>query len=107
MTLRVAAALRHGNALRTNAVVVAQVWRDPRGRQAKLARFLHGVDVQPVTPAVGRAAGLLLNAAATADPIDASVVLLARDGDRILTSDSEDLEHLARAAGIRVQVIAC
>lgn len=107
MALRIAAARRHGDAFRTNAMIVAQVWRDPRGRQAKLARFLHGVDVQAVTPAMGRATGLLLNAAGTDDPVDASLVLIARDGDRVFTSDPEDMEHLVRAAGLHVHVVAC
>ena len=51
--------------LRTNAMVVAQVWRDRHGRQA----------------------GVLLGQADTANAIDACVVLLAEPGDRILTSD--------------------
>lgn len=107
MAVRIAAARRHGDSFRTNAMIVAQVWRDPRGRQAPLARFLRGVDVQPVTPDMGRAAGSLLHTASTDDPIDASVLLLARSGDRIFSSDPADLAHLARAAGIRVTVHAC
>lgn len=100
-------ALRRGAIFRTTPLVVAQVWRDPLGRQAELARFLRGVEVQPVTSAMGRATGLLLNAAGTSDAVDASLVLLARDGDWILTSDPQDMEHLAQSAGLRVHVAAC
>ncbi len=43
----------------------------------------------------------------TSDPIDATVVLVAADGDRILTSDRHDIKRLAMAAGKRVSAIAC
>ena len=56
----------------TNAMVVAQVWRDRHGRQANLARLLRAVDHQD-----GRQASVLLGQAGTPDPIDACVVLLA------------------------------
>ena len=44
--------------LRTNAMVVAQVWRDRHGRQANLARLLRAVDHQD-----GRQASVLLGQA--------------------------------------------
>ena len=72
--------------LRTNAMVAAQVWRDRHGRQANLARLLRAVDHQD-----GRQASVLLGQAGTPAPIDACVVLLAEPGDRILTSDPDDL----------------
>ena len=56
-------------------------------RQANLARLLHAIDVRAVRPSDGREAGALLADAGTADPIDATVALLAAPGDRILTSD--------------------
>jgi DNA-binding transcriptional MocR family regulator len=43
----------------------------------------------------------------TADPVDATVVLLADPGDRILTSDPADLTVLALAAAYRAVIIAC
>ena len=43
----------------------------------------------------------------TADPIDACVVLLAEPGDRILTSDPDDLLRLAAAAGNHAVIITC
>jgi hypothetical protein len=96
-----------GLELRTNPMVVAQVWRDRRGRQANLARLLQAVKVQPIGDQDGREAGALLGQAGTADPIDATVVLLANPGDRILTSDPDDLTRLAEAAKCRAVVVAC
>ena len=104
---RLAAAQRQGLALRTNPMVVAQVWRDRQGRQANLARLLQAVDVRPVRDQEGREAGALLGRTASADPIDATVALLANPGDRILTSDPADLTKLAEAAGCRALVVGC
>jgi hypothetical protein len=102
-----AAAQRNGLELRTNPMVVAQVWRDRQGRQANLARLLQAVKVQPIGDRDGREAGVLLDQAGTADPIDATVVLLADPGDRILTSDPDDLTKLAQAAKRGAVVVAC
>ncbi len=107
MMARLRASQQHGLELRTNAMVVAQVWRDRRGRQVSLARLLQAVDVRAVSYRDGREAGAVLAAAGTADPIDATVVLLAAPGDRILTSDPGDLTRLAAAAGNRPVIIAC
>ena len=107
MIARLRIAQRHGIQLRTSAIVIAQVWRDPRGRQAELARLLGAVDVRPVDEQLGREAGLLIGRARTSDPIDATVMLVAADGDRILTSDPRDLKRLAAAARKRVVIIGC
>jgi DNA-binding transcriptional MocR family regulator len=48
---------------------------------------------------------VLLGKARTADVIDAALVLLAVDGDTILTSDPSDLGALASAAGLHVDVV--
>jgi hypothetical protein len=104
---RLAAAQRNGLELRTSPMVVAQVWRDRQGRQANLARLLQSVDVRPVRDQDGREAGALLGQTGTADPIDATVVLLANPGDRILTSDPDDLTPLAEAAKCGAVVVAC
>ena len=96
-----------GLELRSNAMLVAQVWRDRRGRQVNLAAVLRAVDVRAVTHSDGRAAGVLLAEAGTADPTDATVVLLATPGDRILTSDPQDLARLAAAAGSRAVIVPC
>ena len=104
---RLRIAQRSNMALRTNAIVISQVWRDPAGRQVQLARLLPGVDVRAVDESLGREAGVLIGHARTDDPIDATVVLIADHGDRILTSDPDDINHLATAAGKRVAVVAC
>jgi hypothetical protein len=88
-------------------MVVAQVWRDRHGRQAQLAQLLRAVDVRAVDHQDGRDAGGLQAAAGTADPIDATVVLLAQAGDRILTSDPDDISRLAAAAANGSIVVAC
>jgi hypothetical protein len=106
MIARLQVAQHAGLELRSNAMVVAQVWRDRRGRQVSLARLLHAVDVRAVNPGDGREAGMLLADAGTADAIDATVVLLAASGDRILTSDPGDLARLAEAAGSRAIIVA-
>ncbi len=105
--IRLEIAERSGTEVRSNAMVLAQVWRDARGRQARLAKALHSVDIRAVHPATGRAAGLLLAATGLDDAIDATVALLAEEGDIVLTSDPADLRALLAAAGIRAAVVAC
>jgi hypothetical protein len=107
MIARLRASQQHGLELRTNAMVVAQVWRDRHGRQANLARLLQAVDVRAISQRDGRDAGALLASAGTTDPIDATVVLLAAPGDRIMTSDLHDITRLATAAGNRAVIITC
>ena len=97
---RLAAAQRNGLELRTNPMVVAQVWRDRQGRQANLARLLQAVKVSRSTIRKVARPAPCLGQAGTADPIDATVVLLANPGDRILTSDPDDLTRLAEAANV-------
>jgi DNA-binding transcriptional MocR family regulator len=107
MIARLRAAQQHGLELRTNAMVVAQVWRDRHGRQANLARLLQAVDVRVVSQRGGRDAGVLQAIAGTSDAIDATVVLLAGPGDRILTRDPGDILLLAAAAENRAVIVAC
>ena len=68
MRAQIQKALRDGVTLRTSAIVIAQVWRDPRGRQAALARLLRTVDVVPVDERRARDAGVLLGRAGRATP---------------------------------------
>jgi hypothetical protein len=78
------------------AGVVGQVWRDG-SRQVRLARLLGSelVEIEPLDDRRARAAGQLCGVAATADVIDASVVLCARArGHAVLTSDLDDLRRL-------------
>ena len=93
--------------LRTSAIVIAQVWRSPGGKQAGVARLLRAVDVRPVDEKMGRDAGALLAKARTDDPIDATVVLVARSGDRILTSDPDDIGRLASSSGKKLAIVPC
>ena len=107
MMARLRVAQLHGYDLRTCAIVIARVWRSPAGKQARLAALLRAVDVHSVDERIGREAGVLQAKAGTDDPIDATVVLIARPGDCILTGDVEDIEHLAASCGKRVHVIRC
>jgi hypothetical protein len=49
--------------------------------------------------------GELLARTSSSDVIDAAVVLLAADGDDIVTLDRRDFEALVRAAGRHVELI--
>jgi hypothetical protein len=89
----------------THGGVVGQVWRGQGPRQAQLARVLDGVDVRPLDDALGRGAGVLLARAGADDVTDAALVLLARDGDEIATSDVDDLEPLARHSERHVELV--
>ena len=89
----------------THGGVVAQVWRDGGARQAVLARFLQAVAIEPLDETLGRQAGSLLARGATSDVIDAALVILAEDGDLILTSDPADLASLSSTRGLHVEII--
>ncbi len=102
--VRLKAAHVRGEVPRTNAAVLGQVWRSGP-RQARLSQALAGMDVRPIDEELGRAAGVLLGAARMSDLIDASIVLIAQDGDDIITSDAEDLRPLALASGRHVELV--
>ena len=107
MNARLRVAQLRGHELRTSAIVIAQVWRSPGGKQAGVARLLRAVDVRPVDEKMGRDAGALLAKSRTDDPIDATVVLVARSGDRILTSDPHDIGRLASSSGKKLAIVPC
>lgn len=96
-----------GLELRTTGVVISQVWRDPAGRQSNLARLLKSVDVKAVDDSLGRQGGVLLGQAGMNDAAHASVVAVSSTGDRILTSDSDDIRPLVAASGRSIQVVPC
>lgn len=104
---RLRAAQREGLELRSTGVVVAQVWRNPMGRQANLARLLESVEVKAVDERLGRDSGLLLGRARTDDAVDATVVAVATTGDRILTSDARDIHPLVVASGRSILIVSC
>ncbi len=97
-------ALLDGRAPRSHGGVIGQVWRGG-ARQAQLARLLRATEVSALDLELGRSAGALLGRARTTDVVDAAVVLLAADGDQVLTSDPDDLTALAAAAGIHLELI--
>jgi hypothetical protein len=78
------------------AGVLAQVWRDGR-RQAQLAKFLVApeVSIEPLSERAARLVGALCGYTKTSDVVDASVVYGARlRGDRVMTSDPDDLRRI-------------
>lgn len=89
----------------THGAVVGQFWRGGSGRQAGVARLLRAVQIEAVDDALGRRAGLLLRSSGTRDVVDAALVLLARDGDEIATSDAADLVPLAVASGVDAEIL--
>jgi hypothetical protein len=107
MVARLRMAQQAGLELRSTGVVITQVWRDPAGRQANLARLLKSVDIKAVDERLGRDAGLLLGGAGTRDAVGASVVAVSATGDRILTGDVGDIRPLVAASGRSILVVAC
>jgi hypothetical protein len=85
--------------------IVGQAWRGRGPRQALLAKALDGMEIRPLDGTLGRAAGELLASAGRSDVVDAALVLLADDGDQIVTSDPHDIEPLALAARRHVDLI--
>ncbi len=105
MWRRLKAAKLHEEIPVSHGGVVGQAWRGHGPRQTLLVKALEAIDVRPLDEALGRAAGELLARARRRDVIDAALVLLASDGDHILTSDVDDIEPLARASGRHVEII--
>ena len=86
------------------AVVLGQVWR---GNSPVIARMLRGCSIEAFDEETGMRVGELLAASRTSDVVDAAVVLgAAARGDRIVTSDPEDIDRLIAANGGNVSVLA-
>ena len=86
------------------APVVAQSWRGG-SRQALLARLLAGCDVEALADGQARAVGAIAASAATTDIVDACVVEGAiRRHDLVVSSDPDDLQAIAAAAGRRLEL---
>ena len=98
---RLVGAHEYGEAVRTSAAVVAQVWRGG-ARRATLARVLQGVEEIVLDEVQSRAIGVLLAKSAQRDVVDAAVALIARGGDEILTSDPKDIKALVKGRGVHV-----
>ena len=88
----------------THGGVVGQVWRGGGPRQARLATALDGIEVYPLDDELGRRSGALLKRTGSSDVVDAALVLLAEDGDEIVTSDPADLTVLTGHADLDVEL---
>ena len=95
-------ALKSGHVPVVPTGVLAQAWRG--GPQPGLSRLLAGCRVEALDEPLARSAGAALALAETSDVVDASVVVSAalRD-DVIVTSDPDDIQHLASALGLRIE----
>lgn len=95
------AALAQGSEVTVPAGALAQAWRGGP-RQARLAAFVEGANVDPLDAEAAKAAGVLCGRSATADVVDASVVVSARSrGDLVVTSDPRDMLLLDPGLAVR------
>ena len=93
----IARATERGMRITIPATALAQAIRNP-ARQARLSRLIRqaGTDLIPLDGPDATAAGLLLARTATADIVDAHVVICARRaGQAVVTSDADDLRGIA------------
>ncbi|MFB3828428.1 MAG: PIN domain-containing protein [Bryobacteraceae bacterium] len=95
----VARATERGMRITIPATALAQAIRNP-SRQARLSRLIRqaGTDLIPLDGPDATAVGLLLARTATADIVDAHVVVCAlRAGQAVVTTDAGDLRAIAPA----------
>jgi hypothetical protein len=86
---------RDATPLVTSAGVVAEIWRRGQATQIPIVFLLRRTLVVDLTHAIARVLGRMLGTARTRDPIDAHVVLLARErGWPVLSSDAADLRAI-------------
>ncbi len=93
----VARAAERGMRVTIPATALAQAIRNP-ARQARLSRLIRqaGTDLIALNGPDATAVGLLLAQSATADVVDAHVVVCARRaGQAVVTSDAADLGRIA------------
>ena len=84
------------------AGVLAQAWRG--GPQPMLSRLLAGCRVEALDELRARSVGAALALAETSDVVDASVAVgAAARGDLVVTSDPDDILHLATAINLRIE----
>ena len=82
-------------------VVLAHAWHG--GPQHTLSRLLRGCRIVSDDEITGRAAGRACAAAGTSDVVDALVVVTATRLDApVVTTDPEDLAHLASSLGAKL-----
>jgi predicted nucleic acid-binding protein len=93
----IARAAERGMRITIPAAALAQAIRNP-ARQPRLSRLIRqaGTDLMALNGPDATAVGLLLARTATADVVDAHVVVCARRaGQVVVTSDAADLSRLA------------
>ena len=84
------------------AGVLAQAWRG--GPQPMLSRLLAGCRVEELHEPRARSAGAACALAKTSDVVDAAVAVGgAVRGDVVITSDADDIQHLASAIGLHIE----
>ena len=101
----VARAAQRGMRITVPATALAQAIRNP-SKQIRLSRFIRqaGTDLTALDEPDATAVGLLLARSATADIVDAHVVICAqRAGQAVVTSDAGDLRRLA--PGLRLVAV--
>jgi predicted nucleic acid-binding protein len=101
----IARATERGMRISIPATALAQAIRNP-ARQVRLSRLIRqaGTNVIALNGPDATAVGLLLARTATADVIDAHVVICAqRAGQAVVTSDADDLRRIA--PGLRLLVV--
>lgn len=85
---------RRGLQLTVPTVVIAEAWRGG-SRSARIANLLGACVVEALLEPVARAAGEAMATLGSAGVVDAIVMAsAAQRGDRVLTSDFEDLDRL-------------
>jgi hypothetical protein len=90
--LKLAQAL--GFELTVPTAVIVEAWRGGP-RSARIASLLEACVIEPLLPDLARVAGEAIAAVKGATVVDAVVMAsAARRGDRVLTSDFEDLDRL-------------
>jgi predicted nucleic acid-binding protein len=83
-----------GYSLTVPTPVITEAWRGG-ARSARIARLLEASVVEPLLEELARTAGEAIGAVKGASAIDAIVMASAASrGDRVLTSDFDDLDRL-------------
>jgi len=101
----IARAKERGLRITLPATALAQAMRNP-ARQARLSRLIRqpGTDLMALDGPDATAVGLLLARTATADIVDAHVVVCAeRAGQAVVTGDARDLRRIA--PGLKLVVV--
>lgn len=98
-------ALERGVRPTVPAGVLGQAWRG--GPQGELSRLLKGCRIETLDEVRSRAAGQACGRAGNSDVIDATVVVgaIAR-ADLVVTSDPDDIAHIASALNTRLDILA-